>query len=190
MIVEILGAKMLSPYVGTSHFVWVAQIAVTLVALATGYYAGGRLVDRSPQLGRLYGCLLFAGIYLCFTVLVCEPVAFFCLDFDLALGSLMASAFLFFVPLTLLAMTGPFLIRFITESLSGVGGSVGRLSAVSTFGSFLGTVLIGYLLIPFLPNSTTMFLTALVLMAVATVYFFCWGRKKQSRQAIVVSLLL
>ena len=50
MIVEILGAKMLAPYLGTSHFVWTAQIAVTLVALAIGYYAGGRLVDRSPQL--------------------------------------------------------------------------------------------------------------------------------------------
>ena len=34
MVVEILGAKMLSPYVGLSHFVWTAQIAVTLVALA------------------------------------------------------------------------------------------------------------------------------------------------------------
>ena len=36
MIVEILGAKMLSPYVGLSHFVWTAQIAVTLVALSCG----------------------------------------------------------------------------------------------------------------------------------------------------------
>ena len=50
MIVEILGAKMLAPYVGTSHFVWTAQIAVTLVALAAGYYVGGRLVDRSTEL--------------------------------------------------------------------------------------------------------------------------------------------
>ena len=40
MIIEILGAKMLAPFMGTSHFVWTAQIAVTLVALATGYYAG------------------------------------------------------------------------------------------------------------------------------------------------------
>ena len=47
MIVEILGAKMLSPYIGTSHFVWTAQIAVTLIALALGYYVGGWLVDRS-----------------------------------------------------------------------------------------------------------------------------------------------
>ena len=36
MIVEILGAKLLAPYLGTSHFVWTAQIGVTLVALACG----------------------------------------------------------------------------------------------------------------------------------------------------------
>ena len=42
LVVEILGAKMLSPYFGTSHFVWTAQIAVTLLALAAGYYLGGR----------------------------------------------------------------------------------------------------------------------------------------------------
>jgi len=51
MVVEILGAKMLSPFLGLSHFVWTAQIAVTLVALACGYYAGGRLGGRQP--GRL-----------------------------------------------------------------------------------------------------------------------------------------
>src|SRR5271166_3010938 len=75
MIVEILGAKMLAPYVGLSHFVWTAQIAVTLVALACGYYAGGRLADRSQRLPRLYGAILAAAAYLALTVLICEPVA-------------------------------------------------------------------------------------------------------------------
>ena len=84
MIVEILGAKMLSPYLGTSHFVWTAQIAVTLVALACGYYLGGRLVDRSMDLGRLYAGILAAGLYLVFSVMVREPVAYGCLKFDLA----------------------------------------------------------------------------------------------------------
>ncbi len=47
---EILGAKLLAPYLGTSHFVWTAQIGVTLVALAFGYAVGGRLADRSSGL--------------------------------------------------------------------------------------------------------------------------------------------
>src|SRR5579871_1544732 len=80
MIVEILGAKMLSPYVGTSHFVWTAQIAVTLLSLASGYYLGGRLVDKSQNLVSLYNCILSAAAYLCVTVYIVEPVTYWCLQ--------------------------------------------------------------------------------------------------------------
>jgi spermidine synthase len=177
MIVEILGAKMLSPYVGTSHFVWTAQIAVTMVALACGYYAGGRLVDRSSKLGRLYWAILIAAFYLTLTVALREWVVYQFLALPLAIGSLLASAFLFFVPLSLLAMTGPFLVRVVTGSVSDVGGNVGRLTAISTLGSFLGTVAIGYVMIPLLPNSITMYATAALLTIVAGSYFLAWGRK-------------
>src|SRR5262245_46556470 len=166
MVVEILGVKMLSPFVGLSHFVWTAQIAVTLVALACGYYVGGRLADRSQQLTRLYWAILAAAAYLAITVLICEPVAYWCLHFNLTVGSLLASAILFFVPLALLAITGPFLVRVITSSVAGVGGNVGRLTSVGTLGSFAGTMLIGYVMIPLLPNSVAMYLTSLVLMLV------------------------
>src|SRR5437899_8239922 len=74
MIVEILGATMLSPYVGLSHFVWTAQIAITLVALSCGYYVGGRLADASQQITRLYWAILGAAIYLAVTVMLCRPV--------------------------------------------------------------------------------------------------------------------
>jgi spermidine synthase len=177
MVVEILGAKMLSPFVGLSHFVWTAQIAVTLVALACGYYAGGRLADRSQRLPRLYGAILVAAAYLALTVLICEPVAYWALDFSLPTGSLMASAILFFVPLALLAMTGPFLVRVISSSLSGVGGNVGRLTSISTLGSFAGTLCIGYLMIPLLPNSMTMYLTAVMLLLVCAGFFAFFHRK-------------
>jgi spermidine synthase len=176
MIVEILGAKMLAPYVGTSHFVWTAQIAVTLAALATGYFAGGWWADRSPRPGPMYAAILAAAAYLSLTILIVEPLAYGFLRYNLALGSLLASAVLFFVPLALLAMTGPFFIRVLTVTVSGVGGNVGRLSAVGTGGSFLGTLLIGYVLIPYQPNSITMYQTAAALLAVAVLYFLIWGR--------------
>ncbi len=186
MIAEILGAKMLSPYVGLSHFVWTAQIAVTLVALACGYYAGGRLADKSQKLARLYWAILGAALYLALTVRICEPVAYWSLDFNLAVGSLLASAILFFVPLALLAMTGPFLVRVITSSVAGVGGNVGRLTSVGTLGSLGGTLLIGYFLVPFLPNSLTMYFTALALLLVCAGYFLI-GRRRWP--AAVVLLL-
>src|SRR5437899_968916 len=188
MIVEILGAKMLAPYVGTSHFVWTAQIAVTLVALAAGYYAGGRLVDRSTALHRLYIAIAIAGAYLCLAVLVVEPVAYWCLQFSLPVGSLLASTFLFFVPLCLLAMVGPFVVRVLTVAITKVGSNVGRLTAISTIGSVIGTVLIGYILIPFLPNSLTMFLTAAALFLICALYFIFWNRQGRIPAALLTIL--
>jgi len=188
MIVEILGAKMLSPYIGLSHFVWTAQIAVTLVALACGYYVGGKLADRSQRLARLYWAILAAALYLALTVRICEPVAYWCLDFNLAVGSLLASVILFFLPLALLAMTGPFLVRVITSSVAGVGGNVGRLTSIGTLGSLAGTLLIGYLLIPRLPNSLTMYFTALALILVCAGYFLLARRTGPATVVLLLAL--
>ncbi len=190
MIVEILGAKMLAPYVGTSHFVWTAQITVTMVALAAGYYAGGRLVDRSSNLSTLYWAIVAAAAYLCLAVVVVEPITYGCLQLRLPTGTLLASTFLFFVPLALLAMTGPFVIRVLTSSVNGLGGNVGRLTAISTLGSVAGTLLIGYFLIPFLPNSWTMFCTAAILIGTALVYRLGWSRRTALPQIIVSAVIL
>jgi spermidine synthase len=190
LIVEILGAKMLAPYVGTSHFVWTAQIAVTLVSLAVGYYFGGWLVDRSPKLSRLYFCIAMAAAYLAFTTLIVESVAYSFLSMNLAMGALLSSAVLFFVPLTLLAAVGPFLIRVLALSFSTIGSQIGRLSAISTLGSVLGTVLIGYVLLPFLPNSVTMYATAGVLLALAGIYFVIWSKKDLAALSTLAFLAL
>lgn len=190
MIVQILGARMLAPYVGTSHFVWTAQIAVTLVALACGYYLGGTLADRSPKLGRLYACIIAAAAFLCGTLAAVEPVAYWCLRYKLVIGSLLASAFLFFIPLLLLAMVGPFFVRVMTSNVQGVGSNVGRLSAISTFGSFAGTLLIGYVLVPLLPNSMTMYLTCALLTVISLIYFIIWQRAAVPPVATAITLTL
>ena len=189
LIVEILGAKMLAPYFGTSHFVWTAQIGVTLISLAVGYWFGGWLVDRDQRPGQLYACLVGAAVYLGLVVLLCEPVAFACLKAGkLAFGSVLASAFLFLVPLTLLAATGPFVIRLLTPSVNQVGGQVGRLYAVSTVGSVAGTVLIGYALLPFFPNSVTMLGTAGVLIGLAAAYWIGWGQGRGAVAPLLAAL--
>ena len=171
MIIEILGAKLLAPYVGTSHFVWTSQIAVTLIALTCGYYIGGKLVDRTPNPKVLYQALAVAGLYLIADVIICERVAYYCLQFKLAIGSILASSILFFIPLVCLAMTGPFLTRLLTLSVTEIGTAVGRLTAIGTLGSFLGTMLIGYIVIPLVPNTTTLLCTAGTLLCCSLLFF-------------------
>jgi spermidine synthase len=185
MIIEILGAKMLAPYFGTSHFVWTAQIGVTLLALSAGYALGGWLADTSPRLRWIYGGIAGAGAWLCLAVLGVEPAAYACLRFELAMGSLVGSLLLFFVPLALLAMVGPFFARMLTQSVDNVGRNVGRLTALSTLGSVAGTVLIGYVIIPRVPNSVSMYGCAVVLLLLALAYFIRWERAA----AVPVALL-
>lgn len=184
---------MLSPYLGTSHFVWTAQIGITLLSLAAGYYLGGRIADRHPSAPWMYIGILAAAVYLVLTVPLTKPVASSAImKFPLAVASILSSLFLFFVPLTLLAAVGPFIIRLLTLSISVVGGQVGRLNAISTLGSVAGTVLISYLLIPFLPNSRNMCLTSALLVAVSAGYFLIWGNRKNktSVAAILVAALI
>ena len=184
MIVEILGAKILAPFVGTSHFVWTAQIGVTLAALACGYYVGGRLANARSSLAALYSAIFAAAVWLVLTVLFLQPLAYIFIALPLALGSFLSSVVLYFFPLGALAMTGPFLLRAITPSVRDVGRNAGRLSAISTVGSFIGTAMIGYFLIPLVPSSRIMIGTAAVLALLSLTYFTVWGRRGKGGSAV------
>jgi hypothetical protein len=190
MIVEILGAKILAPYVGTSHFVWTAQIGVTLAALACGYYLGGRFADAPSSLSGLYFAVFAAAAWLALTVVFLKPIAYAFIRLPLAFASLVSSTLLYFAPLALLAMAGPFLLRQITPSISEVGRTAGRLSALNTVGSFIGTATIGYFLIPLVPSSMIMVGTAAFLALLSLVYFFRWGWKFGRGRAFFVLMIL
>ncbi|MCD6337921.1 MAG: fused MFS/spermidine synthase [Verrucomicrobia bacterium] len=174
MIVEILGAKLLAPYFGSSHFVWTAQIAVTLLALAAGYAVGGGLADASRHPDPLFAVLLGAAFWLALDALICEPVAFACLKLRLAMGSLLAALILFFLPLASMATVGPFVVKLITTRLKGVGANVGKITALGTLGSVGGTLLIGYALLPRMSNTAVLLLTAAALAAMGLGYFVAW----------------
>jgi len=164
MAVELLGARLLSAGYGGSLVVWAAMISVTLLSLAIGYFAGGVLSDRCPHPGLLYGVLLAASVL----VAVCpyqRSVLRACYDgLGLRGGALASSAVIFFLPLGLLGVTGPFVIRLLSEARRGVGMTAGCVYAVSTLGSVAGTLLTGLWLVPQF-GTTTGFLIAAATMA-------------------------
>ena len=44
---ELIGAKMLAPYFGSSLYVWATVMAVTLGGLALGYFTGGFFAEKN-----------------------------------------------------------------------------------------------------------------------------------------------
>ena len=48
MIYEIIGSRLLAPYIGTSTYVWTSLIGVILAALSLGYWLGGNQPTAGP----------------------------------------------------------------------------------------------------------------------------------------------
>ena len=49
MIYEIIGSRIVSPFIGTSTYVWTSLIGVILGSLSLGYWLGGRVADKRPD---------------------------------------------------------------------------------------------------------------------------------------------
>jgi len=53
MIFELVGSRILGPYFGTSIFIWTSLIGIILGSLSLGYYLGGKIADKEPNLNNL-----------------------------------------------------------------------------------------------------------------------------------------
>src|SRR5262245_43823599 len=74
MTYEIIGSRILAPHIGTSTYVWTSLIGVILAALSLGYWLGGKLADRKPDIKMLATVIFFAGGAVAVTILVKDIV--------------------------------------------------------------------------------------------------------------------
>lgn len=149
MILEMTGARVMAPHLGTSITVWTSLIGVVLGCLALGAWLGGRLADRGANLRQLALILAWAGGGTALTALLHAPVAAAVAGAiaNPYLASILCACVLFGVPATFFGMLPPYLVRLRIRELSTSGQVVGRLYALSTLGSIVGTFLGGFVLI-------------------------------------------
>jgi spermidine synthase len=170
---EIAAARLLAPWFGASTIVWANTIATVLVALSIGYWIGGRLADRDPTLAGLSRVVLCAAGLLALVPFVAEPflrISVEALDSVQAgafVGSLIAVLVLVAVPVMLLGAVAPYAVRLSVHTVEEAGRVAGRLYAISTIGSLVGTFLSALALIPLVGTRRTFLAFALALAVVA-----------------------
>ena len=171
---EIAAARLMAPFFGASTIVWANTIAIVLVALSIGYWYGGRLADRHPHVRGLCLLVLVASLLLALVPLVADPFltlsveAFDRVSVGAFAGSLFGVLALVALPVLLLGAASPWAIRLKLTSVEDSGEVAGRMYAISTVGSLLGTFLASLLLIPLVGTQRT-FLTFALLLALVTV---------------------
>lgn len=155
--------------------VWANLIGLVLAALAVGYWLGGKLADRRPEPRLLGGIVLAAAVYVALVPFVTEPildVAARGLDRIAAgavVGSFFGTLFIFVPPVLLLGMVSPFAIRLAIRDVASAGQVAGRLYALSTAGSLLGTFLPALVTIPAIGTQRTFLASAAVLALSASI---------------------
>ncbi|HLQ15639.1 MAG TPA: fused MFS/spermidine synthase [Candidatus Eisenbacteria bacterium] len=180
--VEFGASRLLAPYFGTSLYVWGVLIGLILIYLSAGYVIGGRLADRHPRDDVLYQITAWAGLWIGVIPLVSYPIliasqqGFKELSVGLVAGTLLAVVLLFAVPVILLGCVSPFAIRLLLKDVETGGNTAGRVYALSTAGSILGTFLPVFWFIPTYGTRPTLvgFGLALIAMSVAAL----WPRRR------------
>ncbi len=189
--VELSASRLLDPWFGNSQIVWAAVIGLILFCLAAGYWAGGKIADRSPRLLTLLRLVAVAAFGVGIVPAISRPVLQLAgrglVDFDAGLlaGSMAAILILFAVPVTLLGCVSPFAVRLALSDIRSSGAAAGRLYAISTGGSILGSFLPVLLLIPNVGTRATFALLALLLLAVVLLGLLA---ARQWRDALAVTL--
>ncbi|PJF36134.1 MAG: spermine synthase [Candidatus Thermofonsia Clade 1 bacterium] len=175
LAIELTASRLLGNVFGTSNLVWANVIGLMLLYLTVGYFVGGWLADRAPRAEQLYQIMAWAAFFSGLVPLVARPVlsaaasAVSAFEAGVALGSFVAVLVLFAAPITLLGCVSPFAVRIAVQSVGEAGKVSGRLYAISTLGSLVGTFLPTLWTIPALGTTATFFLFAMLLLFVALI---------------------
>jgi spermidine synthase len=173
LAVEMTASRLLGSVFGTSNLVWASIIGLILVYLTVGYFLGGTWADRSPCPHTMYAILAWGAFTAGLVPLIARPVlrfaaaAFDELQMNVLIGSFVAVLILFSVPITLLGTISPFAIRLAITDKAAAGKVSGRIYAISTLGSFLGTFLPVLFFIPLVGTALTFQIFAGWLLLVA-----------------------
>ncbi|MCH7730155.1 fused MFS/spermidine synthase [Patescibacteria group bacterium] len=166
MILELVGSRILAPYLGTSIIVWTSLIGIILGSLSLGYWWGGKLADRKPNYKTFSFIILISGLLIGVVALIKTPFLFFLQkNFDdLRTGSVLATLILFAPPSVTLGMISPYAIRLKMKSIAKSGETAGSIFAVSTAGSIVGTFLAGFVLIATFGSTKILYILSVILI--------------------------
>ena len=150
MGLELIAARVLSPYVGSSNVVWTSIIGIILASMSIGYWIGGKKADKDADIDKLSNILLLAAIFTgAIPLLETAIVKLFAgIIPNLIIAAILCAIIVFSIPSFILAMISPFAVKIKSKEDNEIGSLSGRISSLSTIGSIFGTFLMGFVLIP------------------------------------------
>lgn len=151
MVFEILGSRIVWPYIWASLFVWTSIIAVILASLSIGYYVWWRLADKGASLKTVSSIylgvsILFLGVFF-FKDIFLTVMSHFIQD--IRISSIVISFFLYTPISFFLWLVPPIITKLQLKDISTGGSVIWKYESIWTVGAILWTLGAWFFLIPF-----------------------------------------
>jgi len=172
LVYEILWMKMLTLVIGNTVFAITTVLTAFMGGLALGSFVAGRFIDKIKDPLRTYGILEGGiGVYaLLLPLFIAGTEPLFRIIYQginpsfytFSLLRFVVCGIILLIPTTLMGATLPVLSKHFVERQYHVGWNVGLLYGVNTLGAVLGSFAAGFILIPALGITWTIYLAALL----------------------------
>ena len=191
MMLELIAARILSPYVGSSNLIWTTIIGIMLTSMSIGYWVGGKIADKNKEndINVLSNYLLISAIATSLIpILEVKFVdALSQMSNNLVFVAMVCATVTFGIPSFLLATVSPIAVKIKNSSMDNVGETSGKISSLSTIGSIFGTFFAGFILIPNL-GVRNIILGCSILLWILSVYLF--NKKDKKYYILMIAELL
>ena len=176
MVIELIAARIMAPYIGVSLYTWTSIIGVILAGIALGNFVGGIIADKYPRPFVLVAIFLIGSLATIVVLPFVKVVAYagWFNGLPLILSFMLKTACVFFLPAVILSMVSPLVIKITLPDVGKTGGVVGTIYAFSTVGAILGTFMTGYFFILWFGTRTLVWLVAVVLIITGIISWFLW----------------
>ena len=179
LIYEVVWARQLGLFLGITSYAHTAVITAYMAGLAAGSFYFGRHADQRSQPLKTYAWLeIGVGLYAALTPWLFTLLQVLYVDLsDVShigemrghLSRFVIAMLALLIPTFMMGGTLPLLVRGFTRVLPDLGKTTSRLYGINTLGAMSGTVLAGFILLPTIGVTATIFVGVIINLGIAVV---------------------
>lgn len=187
LIYEVVWTRALSLVMGSTTYALSTMLASFMTGLTVGGYAGGIWADRAKNPAFIFALLevgiAIFGLATFIIIKNLSPVyAWSFYKFHLSFSSFSFIQFILsfvvmLIPTTLMGATFPVVLKARTKALDEVGREAGDVYSVNNLGAVIGSFSAGFILIPSLGSTATVFLAGIINLLVGSAILIYSGRR-------------
>lgn len=203
MFYELVWTRFLALVVGSATQSFSIMLLTFISGIAIGSFIVANLFKEDRNAFKLFAIveiLIFLSLLMIFPVYERLPYYFYYLSgiiprkeeffFLYEFIQVIICFFAMLIPTILIGMTLPLASRVNTKAISKVGEGVGNTFSFNTLGNIIGSVVAGFLLIPFLGLEKTLELGMTINFLIGGFIFAYGGKRKYTLPVLIIGLII